>query len=166
VQHDLNGAELSAVDLALSGAVYALVLPRYRVLVLAAGAAAAFPWGDDETVPLGGYVSLGRKTHLRGYARDRFLDRYAWWASAEYRYPIIDYPIHQYLKDELTISFTIFADIARAGEDLSELFGTAPRWSSGFGLHFATATYDILLLQLGFSPEGLEITFTFGNLPI
>jgi outer membrane protein assembly factor BamA len=165
MQHDLNGAGLSALRLGMSGSLFALVLPRYRVLVLSAGAAAAFPWGEATALPLGGHVSLGRTTHLRGYARDRFFDRYAWWASAEYRYPIVDYPIHEHVRDDLTISFTVFADIARAGDALSELFGEAPRWSSGFGLHFATATYSLLLFQLGFSPEGVEFTFTVGSLP-
>lgn len=156
---DLNGASLSAFRAALDTSLFLEVLPRARVVVLSAGVGAATPWQSEHELPLRGYVSLGRETHLRGYRRDRFLDRFGWWASAEYRYPIFEHEMN-----EFGLSAVLFFDLGRAGADARELFSLAPRWSAGFGVQADTAISPLLRLLVGFSPEGSEVTFSVGSL--
>jgi len=156
---DLNGASLSAFRAALDTSLFLEVLPRARVIVLSAGIGAATPWQSEHELPLRGYISLGRETHLRGYRRDRFLDRFGWWASAEYRYPVFEHE-----RDELGLSSVLFFDLGRAGADAHGLFGLAPRWSAGFGVQADTAISPLLRLLVGFSPEGSEVTFSVGSL--
>lgn len=155
---DLNGEDLSAVRGLVDVAVFFEVLPRSRIIVLSAGGGAAAPWSDDHQLPLAGYVGLGRTAHLRGYKRDRYRDRYAWWTAAEYRYPIFE--IEDY---GVSLSSVVFADLARAGEDLDGLFGHAPRWSAGFGFHADTPVTSVFKVQVGFSPEGMEFIFAMGD---
>ena len=156
---DLNGAGFSAFRAVLDTSLFLEVLPRARVLVLSAGVGAATPWQDDHALPLRSYISLGRETHLRGYRRDRFLDRFGWWASAEYRYPVFEHE-----RDEFGLSSVLFFDLGRAGADTHGLFGLAPRWSAGFGVQADTAISLLLRLLVGFSPEGSEVTFSVGSL--
>ena len=156
--HDLNGANLSALRTALNVSTFVEVLPRARVLVFNLGGAAAGTWQPDHELPWRGNVTLGRESHLRGYKRDRFRDRLAWWGGVEYRYPIFEHEL-----DEVGVSSVLFADVGRAGADAGDLFGAAPRWSVGMGFHVDTAVLSVLRLLVGVSPEGVEFTISLGE---
>jgi len=112
---------------------------------------------SDDTIPLDGYVVLGREWHLRGYAGERFRDRYAWWAGAEYRFPL-----HHYLGTGAVFSALFFLEAARAGDSADELFGKLPRWSLGAGVVMDTALESLFRAQIGFSPEGVQFTLSLG----
>ena len=134
------------------------VLPRNRVLVLNAGLSAATPIIDDGEVALHQLVRLGGANTLRGYQPDRFIDSLGWWASAEYRFLLSDYG-----GSILGFSGSIFADIGRADDRISDLFRGPIPWSVGLGLRAET---DFLLLgrvQVGFSPDGVQFTVGFGE---
>jgi outer membrane protein assembly factor BamA len=158
LMRDLNGEELSAARALGNFTWYLEVMPRGRVLVLSAGGGATTPWRENHDLPYDGFIALGRTFQLRGYKRDRFRASYAWWASAEYHYPVYDYVKHNF-----TIASMVFVDVARAGDGVQELFGEAPRWSAGFGLSGATPVLRVLQLQVGFSPEGSEVIFGTGG---
>jgi outer membrane protein assembly factor BamA len=157
--HDFNDAGLSAFRGELSLSAFLELLPRARVLVLHLGGGLARPLDDDHQLPWRGHVSLGRETHLRGYKRDRFLDRYAWWAGLEYHYPIYEHEL-----DEIGVASVLFGDLGRAGAGADGLFGEAPRWSVGFGFKLDTARFSVFQLLIGFSPEGVEFTVSAGEM--
>ena len=155
----VNAGGYSSIRLLQSFTTFIEVLPRHRVLVLSAGFGGALPWQSSDVLPINGYVLLGRTRFLRGYSRNRFRDKLAWWSSAEYRYPVLNYEAKG-----LSVSAVGFFDLAQAGGKIDELFTRPPRWSAGFGFHVDTAALALFRLQLGFSPEGAEINLGLSGL--
>lgn len=157
---DVDDATTSAARASLSTALFVPLAPRHRVLVLAAGAAAATPWTESDEVPLHALVSLGRNTYLRGYSKRRFRDVAGWWGSVEYRYPIFDF------KDSgAGLSSTLFFDVGRVGDGADELTRAPIRYSYGFGARGVTEDGFVLRAQVGLSPEGLEAFVSLNDLP-
>lgn len=134
------------------------VLPRNRVLVLHAGVSAAFPLFDGEEVAIHQLVNLGGANTLRGYQPDRFLDRYGWWSTAEYRFLLSNYG-----GSLVGFSGAVFVDVGRVASELEALAPGALPWSVGLGLLFET---DILLLgrvQMAVSPDGINFSVGVGE---
>jgi len=116
----------------------------------------ARPPGDE--VPLRNLVLLDRKHGLRGYSTGRFRDQFGWWASAEYRYPIWEYQ-----DTGVAISPALFVDTGQVGGTVRDLGNQAPRWSVGGGLRIEHETRLIMVVEIGWSPEGTEVGFNLGK---
>ena len=127
---------------------YLPVLPQSRTFVVDVGGIATVPLFSGDLIPLATYAELGRDNHLRGYSRTRFRDRYAVWASGEYRYPIFEYE-----DTGVGLDSFVFLDTATAfGDD--KLSASNIRYSYGGGFRLAAETGLVSELTLGFSPEG------------
>jgi hypothetical protein len=157
---DLRSADLNAVRATLRAAWFIPVAPLHRVLALSAGAAAAAPLAEASEVPLQSLVTLGQKEYLRGYAKDRFRDRAGFWASAEYRYPIFEFS-----DTGAGLSSTLFVDVGRVGEDVSELVEAPVRAAFGFGVRAETSRAFVFRAQVAFSEEGAEVLFALNDTP-
>lgn len=155
---DLNGQDLRAVSGAFQTELYRQVLPRKRVLAARAGAAASIPVGADAEVPLHRLVTLGRRRFLRGYDSKRFRDQYGWWAGLEY-----GWPLYEYKQTTVAMSSILFADVGWVAGTVNGLFEGPVRYSGGTGLRIAHETRMIFQLDLGFSPEGIELALGLGT---
>lgn len=155
---DLNGAKLRAIYASGQIETYRLVLPRNRVLVGRAGLAAAFPIGPDAQVPVHRLVTLGRRRGLRGYDSKRFRDRYGWWASGEY-----GWPVYEYRQTGVALSSLLFVDVGRVTGSVAGFFEGPVRYSGGVGIRIAHQTRMVFQLDLGMSPEGVELAIGLGT---
>lgn len=155
---DVEGAETSVFRGTARLALFAPVLPLHRVLFIGLGASAAVPLGTDE-VPLHELVHLGGASTLRGYDSDRFSGAVGWWGTAEYRYKVF-----QEADTGHGLSGVLFFDVGAAGRDMEELLLAPVRWSSGFAFRVETNLFLLGRFQLGFSPEGVEVSVAIGEL--
>ncbi len=158
VVQEVDGESLSAGIGTLSATKLLPLLPDRRVLTLSAGLRVATPLSSSDEVPLHELTTLGRKHHLRGYNRGRFRDRHGWWATAEY-----SFPIYQYANTGVALDASLFFDAGHAASDLGSLADSDIRYSGGIGFHAAHDTLSILRLDIGLSPEGVEIGFSLGR---
>jgi outer membrane protein assembly factor BamA len=154
----VNRADLGAATAKGEVSVFLPVLPLRRVLVGKLGAAAVAPLTSEDQVPLADYVLLDRTHGLRGYTSGRFRDRYGWWSTLEYRYPI-----YEYQDTGVALSPALFVDAGRVAAKPSEMFESKIRWDVGGGLRIEHETRVIFLIELGVSPEGPELGFTVGK---
>ena len=154
----LDQSDLGAATLRGNVTSFIPLLPLYRVLVLNAGAAAVGRLTSGDSVPLTNMVLLDRRHGLRGYSTGRFRDQFGWWASAEYRYPIWEYQ-----DTGVAMSPALFVDTGQVGGRVQELFDDAPRWSAGAGLRIEHETRLIMVVEIGWSPEGYEVGFNLGK---
>ncbi len=155
---DLNGGGTSAAKAEGVFATFIPVLPGGRTLFLKVGASGAVPLVDGDKVPFHMMANLGGSTNLRGYVGDRFVDRVAWWASAEYRYRFFEYG-----DEDVGLSGALFWDVGRVGPDVSRLFKSPMPWSVGLGLRLA---HEVILggrLQFAYSPDGFQVSVGFGE---
>ncbi|HEU5055983.1 MAG TPA: BamA/TamA family outer membrane protein [Kofleriaceae bacterium] len=158
VSAGLDQADLGAATMRGNFTGFFPLLPLYRVLVLSAGGAAVGRLTNGDSVPLRNMVLLDRKHGLRGYSTGRFRDQFGWWASAEYRYPIWEYQ-----DTGVAMSPALFVDAGQVGGRLQDLVDAAPRWSVGTGLRVEHETRLIMVVEIGFSPEGYEVGFNLGK---
>ena len=156
---DTNGEELSGTRLTGRLGAFIPVLPLFRVLFLTVGAAGSARVFGGSNLPLHFHTSLGGSNILRGYQRDRFVDRLAWWATAEYRFRF-----YEYAASSMQISAALFADTGRVGGKVSELVEGPLPYSVGLGLRFEQNLLLLGRLQVAYSPEGLRITVGIGDL--
>ncbi|HUS67545.1 MAG TPA: BamA/TamA family outer membrane protein [Kofleriaceae bacterium] len=154
----VNRADLGAATGKAEVTVFVPVLPLRRVLVARLGAAAVAPLTSEDQVPLADYVLLDRRHGLRGYTSGRFRDRYGWWSTLEYRYPI-----YEFQDSGVALSPALFVDAGRVASRPREMFESKVRWDVGAGLRLEHETAVILLIELGVSPEGTELGFTVGK---
>lgn len=155
---DVNSEELNAMTAGVEVFKFVPLLPRHRTLVLNAGMAFSAPLTTNGRVPLHALTTLGRETHLRGYGKSRFRDRYGWWASAEYQYPI-----YEFQETGITLSTTLFTDLGRVSGTFGDSFSGPVHYSYGVGLRGAHDSRRILAVSLGFSPEGVQASFSVGS---
>lgn len=149
-QTAVDGASVGGVTTHAMGSWFLPVLPDGRTLVLVAGGSAALPLFQDD-IPLSSLSTLGRETHLRGYDRSRFHDRYAVWTSAEYRFPI-----YEYLNTDVGLDAFGFADVGTAFGETAFAFDRI-RYSLGGGLRAAHETTLLFEVTAGWSPEGWQL---------
>ena len=99
---------------------------------------------------------LGCVHDLRGYLSDRFRDKLAAVATAEYRYPI-----HELLSGKL------FVDAGDVGRTYDDLFGPGPfeRWEVGAGGGFLLHSKDSILLSVDVA-YGDQLTVFFTTAPL
>lgn len=149
---EITGRPLSAATFSGSARVHIPVLPDRRTLVLSLGGAAATRLFPGDEIPLDSLPVVGRG-NVRGYDRERFRDRYALIASAEYRFPI-----YEYLASDAGLDAFIFFDAGTLWGVTA--FSPDPlRYSYGAGLRGAHETKLVFDFALGFSPEGLQARF-------
>lgn len=150
---DVQGKDLAAATLRADVVKYLALGEENRVLVMAIGGEIAVPLYPGATIPLLALPTLGRDARLRGYDRGRFRDRYAAWASVEYRWPL-----YQYNQSGVWVDAFVFADGA-------EVFGVDAiaakrlRYSGGGGFRLAHSTASIADVTIGGSPEGAQVMF-------
>ena len=154
----LDKSDLGAASLRANVTGFIPLLPLYRVLVLNAGVAAVGRLTTGDDVPLRNMVLLDRKHGLRGYSTGRFRDQFGWWASAEYRYPIWEYQ-----DTGVAMSPALFVDTGQVGGRVQDLVDAAPKWSVGGGLRIEHETRLIMVVEVGWSPEGYEVGFDLGK---
>ena len=129
-----------------------------------------------DTFALGGYViathgdlpfwalpSLGGTDTLRGYIQNRFTDRSAWHAAAEYRIWFLPrgFPITDAIRIE-RVGCAFFYDIGTVDDNLNDLMSAAVHDSYGVSLRFFLERTALFRADLGFSDEGTNFTFAFG----
>lgn len=148
--------DLRALRLGAEIQWYLRLLPLHRVLLLSAGSAWVTPVGGSD-VPFFELVTLGRKDVLRGFSRGRFRDRFGWWGTAEYRWPIYEY------KDTgVALTPALFVDVGRVSPTPADPIGTV-HVDYGAGLRLAHETRFIFATEIGFSSEGHEFGFSLGK---
>ena len=126
--------------------------------MLSAGLGAAAQLRDDHEIPLREFVTLGRKQHLRGFARTRFRGRYGWWGSAEYRYPVWGY------KDTgVSLLSSLFVDVGRVADDLLDPLRKRPYYNGGIAIRGEHWSLAIFRFELAMSSEGLQFGFAIGK---
>jgi len=154
---DLQGAGTGGLQGTTQLSFFAPVLPLHRVVFMQFGAKFAAP--IQGTLPLHNLVRLGGQHTLRGYDTERFLGRFGWWSTFEYRYKVFE-------ETDTGIGFSaaLFFDAGQVGEDFGRMMMSPVRWSAGLGLRLEHSLFLLGRLQLGFSPEGIQVSVGLGEL--
>jgi hypothetical protein len=155
---DLEDAGLGAVVTRGRAATFLPLGSDARVLALIAGASRVVALGPDEEPPLATLATLGRTTYLRGYTKHRFRDVLGWWGTLEYRYAVAEYE-----ERGIGLAATLFADVGRVAPSFERAFDDPIRHSYGLGVRAHTSHAFVLRAQVGFSPEGTELTFSLNE---
>lgn len=98
--------------------------------------------GSRDDVPFTELPRLGGQTYLRGYALDRFRDRFASFGSLEYEWDLA-----------YAMSASLFVDAGRVYEQPGDAFGQL-RVGYGFGLEAHSANSFVLQASLASSIDG------------
>jgi len=105
--------------------------------------------GTATAIPFSRLARLGGPASLRGYLEDRFRDREALLASAEYRYPIHD-----------MIAGALFVDVGHVAPDPGNLVAFR-RWNAGGGFGLRVRTKDDTLVTFDFAVgDGARVYLT------
>ncbi|MBL8694094.1 MAG: BamA/TamA family outer membrane protein [Planctomycetes bacterium] len=123
----------------------------------------AFLQQTSGNLPFYDLPSLGGSSTLRGFVNNRFTDRAAWHASAEYRFwPV---PRGFAITDSVRIErvgLALFYDVGTVASDLGQLGHATIHDSYGAGLRIGFAREAIFRLDLGYSDEGSNFSIAFG----
>ena len=123
----------------------------------------AFTTGTFGDLPFYALPSLGGPNTLRGYINDRFTDRAAWHASAEYRFWFV--PRGFRITDRIRIErvgAAVFYDVGSVADDWSESFSSTVRDSYGIGLRVHLERLALFRVDFGFSDEDTNFTINYG----
>ncbi|WP_437957521.1 BamA/TamA family outer membrane protein [Sorangium sp. So ce119] len=138
-------ARFAHVGAELTG--YIDLFGRTRVLVLRGVHEAVA--GDDDEIPFAELPRLGGPSRLRGYSLDRFRDRTAAVATAEYHYPI-----HEY------VAGSLFIDAGRVAPTYASLFSLEDfRLGGGGGFIVRSKTDVLFTLDIAYG-DGVNVYFT------
>ncbi len=107
--------------------------------------------------------TLGGTHTLRGYIANRFTGNSAWHAVAEYRVWVIPRGIAftPTLRIE-RLGLALFAEAGTVADSLGKLPDAAVHTSYGIGFRMALERTALFRVDLGFSPEGTNLTIAFG----
>ncbi len=114
-------------------------------------------------VPFYALPSLGGTHALRGYIQNRFTDDSAWHAVAEYRFWVVPRGIA--FTDVLRIErlgLALFVEAGSVAGSLEALPDARVHTSYGIGFRMALERAAIFRADLGFSPEGTNLSVGFG----
>ncbi|HEV8310664.1 MAG TPA: BamA/TamA family outer membrane protein [Methylomirabilota bacterium] len=114
-------------------------------------------------LPFYALPSLGGTHTLRGYIANRFTGNSAWHAVAEYRLWVIPRGVAftPTLRIE-RLGFALFAEAGTVADSLGKLPDAAVHTSYGIGFRMALERTALFRVDLGFSPEGTNLTLGFG----
>ena len=159
---DLNSGGTGGATLSSEFGVWVPLLPRNRTLFFRVGAGASVPFRNRDDIPFHFLQNLGGAERLRGYPDNRYVDELSWWSSLEYRWFF-----YEWAGTGGGLVSTLFVDVGQVGQDLEDLFRTSGRdfpWSAGIALRVEQSLIMLGRLQLGFSPEGVQVSFAIGDL--
>ncbi|MFY9341333.1 MAG: BamA/TamA family outer membrane protein [Planctomycetota bacterium] len=129
--------------------------------VLAFGAFVQDTLGD---LPFYSLPTLGGSHTLRGFIQNRFTDRAAAHATAEYRVNLIERGIA--FTDTVRIErigLGIFYDVGTVANGLQDLHDARWHDSYGFGFRLAFQREAVFRIEWGYGDEGVNFTLAFGN---
>jgi hypothetical protein len=114
-------------------------------------------------LPFWALPSLGGRDTLRGYIQNRFTDRAAWHAAAEYRIWFLPrgFPLTETIRIE-RVGLAFFYDVGTVDDNVSDLMSATVHDSYGVSLRFSLERTALFRADLGFSDEGTNFTFAFG----
>lgn len=127
---------------------------------LVIGAFARQAWGG---LPFYDLPSLGGRDTLRGFYADRFTDRAAWHAGAEYRLWVLPrgIPFSREVRIE-RIGLAPFADVGAVAGSWRDLPEPVPRWSVGCGLRLMFERAAVFRIDVAGSKEMTGVNVAFG----
>jgi len=107
--------------------------------------------------------SLGGSTTLRGYIGNRFTDKSAWHAVAEYRFWVIPrgFRLTRTIRVE-RVGLAVFGELGTVAPSLGDLPSAKVHASYGIGLRVSLERIAVFRADLGFSDEGTNISAGFG----
>ncbi len=128
--------------------------------VIAVGGFLQWTMGD---VPFFALPSLGGPYTLRGYLADRFTDRAAWHASAEYRFWVIPrgFSITDSIRVE-RLGLAPFYDIGTVAPDVPGLADARAHHSYGIGLRATLERTALFRCDFGWSKDQFAVNVAYG----
>lgn len=154
----VSGEKLSALSAVATVSWFRQLAPENRVLVASGGFGSVTRVRSQDEIPLHELYTLGRKDHLRGYNRARFRDRHGWWSSLEYRWKVFEYQ-----DSNVTLVPAIFVDAGKTAPQFIDLFSTDIKYDGGIALRGEHPSRFLFFIELGASPEGLELGVAIGK---
>ncbi len=115
-------------------------------------------------LPFWALPSLGGPDSLRGYIANRFVDRAAWHATAEYRTWVI--PRGFALTDAIRMErfgVALFYELGTVAPRVADLDDAEIHDSYGVGLRMAFERTAVFRIDIGFSDEDTAVTAAFGT---
>ena len=128
--------------------------------VLAIG---GFVAASHDTLTAPDLPALGGEDTLRGYLADRFTDRNAWHASAEWRVWVLarGFRITDRVRFE-RLGIAPFVDLGSVAPRLGDLASASVHHSIGIGTRLMIERAATMRLDIARSPEQTGVNFTFG----
>ena len=120
-------------------------------------------WAASGDLPFWALPSLGGSDTLRGYIGNRFTDRAAWHAAAEWRTWVI--PRGAAITDSIRFErfgVALFYEAGSVAGQLSEVMSGRIHDSYGFGLRTLFERTALFRADFGFSKEGNAFTLSYG----
>jgi Omp85 superfamily domain len=114
-------------------------------------------------IPFYSLPSLGGSRTLRGYINNRWTDRAAWHASAEYRFWFI--PRGVALTDWVRIErvgAALFYELGNVGPSFDALFDDKAKYSYGVSLRFSLERTALFRVDYGISNEDNNLSIAYG----
>ncbi len=102
--------------------------------------------------------TLGGSRTLRGYINNRFTDRAAWHASAEWRFWFLP---RGFLRIE-RLGGALFYDIGSVAPRIQDFGSAKVRDSYGFGLRMTLERLAMFRFDVGFSEEDTNFSIAYG----
>jgi len=130
---------------------YISFLNGRRVIALRGRIQATEPRSGD-VVPFYLQPTLGGSDDLRGYRPFRFYDNNAAVLNGEYRWEVFS-----------GMDMALFVDAGNVFHDWHQINFRQPKTDYGFGLRFNVRNDVFLRIDTGFSHEGFQVWFKFGN---
>lgn len=116
-------------------------------------------------LPFFALPSLGGSNVHRGFIAGRWRDRASWFASAEYRFWVLErgfgIPFTETIRVE-RVGLAAFYEAGSVARNEGDLFQTRVRHSYGVGLRVTLERAAPFRVDLGFSEDGLNVSAGFG----
>ncbi|HEX3133362.1 MAG TPA: BamA/TamA family outer membrane protein [Planctomycetota bacterium] len=126
-------------------------------------AVGAHAWATSGDLPFWALPSLGGSDTLRGYIGNRFTDRAAWHAAAEWRIWAI--PRGAAITDTVRFErfgFAFFYELGTVAERLSAFDDARMHHSYGFGLRILLERTALFRADFGWADEGMAFNLSYG----
>ncbi len=125
---------------------------KSRVIALRVAAVLSFS-ENDEAVPIYFQPTLGGNDDLRGYARYRFTDNHALFASVEHRWYVFS-----------GLDMAVFADAGKVRKQKAALNLADLRYSGGIGFRVKFRDSTIMRIDFARGREGFRAMWTFSDI--